>query len=127
MIAYIRIEVNGLVGIGQVLSLCDECGVPCEILCQKVAISCAPTRRARRRIHAERRADGTSLEVGGTNRNLRSANETQAAVVKIVAVEVIDRMLLCARAHIDVDEFIVKHGENTRHNVSRKVLAHLSA
>ena len=50
-----------------------------------------------------------------------------SAVVEIVGVEVVDRVLLRARPHVDVEVPIVEGDEHVRHHVRHQVLAHLAA
>ncbi len=48
-------------------------------------------------------------------------------MIKIVAVEIVQSMLLRARSHVHVDEPVVECGEYLRHHVRHKMLAHLAA
>ena len=114
LIAHVRIEVDGLVGVGEVLGLRDDRGVAREIFREEIAIRRAPPRRAGRRVHAHGGADRAGLQIGGSNRDLRAADEAQAAVIEIVGVEIVETMLLRARPHVDVDEPVVERGEHFR-------------
>src|ERR1700737_3582279 len=67
LIAYVRIEVDRLIGVREIFGLCDDCAVAREIFCKKVAISRAPTRSAGRRIETDGCPDRAGLEVSRTN------------------------------------------------------------
>ena len=127
MIAHVRIEIDGLVGIGQVLRLRDHGGVPGKVFGEEVAVGSAPSRDSGRRIDAHGGANRTGLQVGGRDRNLGSADEVQAAMVEVVGVEVIEAMLLGAGAHVDVDKPVVERGKHSGSDVSHEMLADLAA
>ena len=127
LIAHVRIEIDRLVGVRQVVGLRDDCRVPREVLREEVAICRAPPRDARRRVHAHRCADRAALQVGGSDRDLRAADEAQAAVVEIVGVPVVQAVLLGVGPHVDVDESIVERGKHSRPDVGHQMLAHLAA
>src|SRR5262245_35271327 len=73
-VAYIRIKVDGLIRVRQILCLRNDGGVSCEIFSEEVAICCAPPRDAGRRVHADRGPDGACFKVGGRDAKLCSAN-----------------------------------------------------
>ena len=125
-VAHVGIEIDGLVRVGQVLGLRHHGAVPRVVLREEVAIGRAPARRAGRR--GDRGgADRSAFQVGGADRDLRAADEAEAAVVEIVGVEVVDRVLLRARPHEVVDVAVVERGEHVRHHVRHDVLADLAA
>ena len=48
-------------------------------------------------------------------------------MIKIIAIKIVERMLLCAGSHVDVDVAIVKSDENTSANVGHEMFAELAA
>src|SRR5205807_642123 len=96
-VAHVRIEVDGLVGVGQVLGLPGDRRVTREIFREEVAIGGAPARDAGRRVHVHGGADRAAFQAGRTGRDLGAADEAQAAMVEVVGIEVVERMLLRAR------------------------------
>src|SRR5439155_113346 len=100
-IAYVRIKVDGLVGVWQVLGLRVDRGITREVFGEEVAIRRAPSRDAGRRVHTDGGADRAGLQVGGRNADLRAPDEALAGVVEIVGVEVVESMPLRARPKVD--------------------------
>ena len=54
------------------------------------------------------------------------ADEAQAAVAVVVGVEVVDRVLLRARSHVDVDVAVVEGREHPRLDMRHQVPAEMS-
>ena len=70
---------------------------------------------------------GPPSRFGRADRDLRAADEAEAAMVEIVGVEIVDRVLLRARPHVGVDVPVVEPDEHARHDVRHDVLADLPA
>jgi hypothetical protein len=83
----IEIDIYGLVSVGEVFGLGDHHGVLRIGLGEEVAVRRAPTRNARRRGHGNE-GERPAFEIGGANRNLRAADEADAAMVEVVGVDV---------------------------------------
>ena len=71
--------------------------------------------------------DGAAFERDRPEGNLRAADEAEPAMVEIVGVEIVDRVLLRAGPHIDVDILIVERDLHARADVGHEMLAHMTA
>ena len=70
---------------------------------------------------------GENFEAGGTGRDLRAANKAEVLVIEVVRVEVVERVLLRARPHIDVDMTVVEGGKRPRADVGHEMPAQMPA
>ena len=126
-VAHVGIEVDRLIGVGQVLGLPGHRQVARVVLGVEVAIALAPARHAGRRRHRQGRCDRAAFDGGRIGRDLRAADEAEPAVIEVVGVEVIDRVLLRARPHVDVDVAVVECREHARLNMGHQVPAEMPA
>src|SRR4029077_7765056 len=87
LIAYIRIKVDHLVGVGQVLGLRSHRHVARVVFRQEVAILFAPARDAGRRIHRHGGSDRAALDAWRTGRDLRATDEARPLWSKLSALK----------------------------------------
>ena len=127
LVAHVRIEIDHLVGIGDVLDLQADREMAGEIFRVPVAIARAPTRNARWRHHVDRGTDGAALLAGRADRDLAATDEAEILVIEIVGIVVVDRMLLCIRAHEDIDLAVVEGDEDRRPDMGHDALAQQAA
>ena len=85
-VAHVGIEIDGLVGVGQVLGLRDHGAVARVVLGEEVAIGRAPARHAGRRVHGHG-GDRAAFEVGRADRDLRAADEAESSWSKLSALK----------------------------------------
>ena len=64
LVAHVGIEIDRLIGVGEVLRLRVHGRVAGKVLRQKVPVRSAPPRNARGRVHADGSADRTGLQIG---------------------------------------------------------------
>ncbi len=98
-----------------------------EVFRDELAIRCAPIRYSARRLHADRSGDRSGIEARPLHRDLCTEDEAQAAVIEVIAVQVVDRMLLRRRPHEHVDVAIVKRDEHSSPDMRHDVPAEMAA
>ena len=74
-------------------------------------------------LNGKRIATRPTLQVVGADRDLGTANEIDVAVIEVVGIEIVDRMLLSARSHVNVHVPVIERHEHARHHMRHHVLA----